>query len=41
MIFGEYSPNPALFGTEEGAQALVSPWQAVGAEGFGTAVGVP
>jgi glycerol uptake facilitator protein len=38
MIFGEYFPNPALFGTGEAARALVSPWDAACVEGFGTAV---
>ena len=38
MIFGEYFPNPAMFGTDAAAHALVSPWQAAVVEGFGTAV---
>jgi glycerol uptake facilitator protein len=38
MIFGEYFPNPAMFGTGEAARALVSPWHAACVEGFGTAV---
>lgn len=38
MIFGEYFPNPAMFGTDEAAHALVSPGQALLIEGFGTAV---
>lgn len=38
MIFGEYFPNPALFGTDATARALVVPWQAALVEGFGTAV---
>ena len=38
MIFGEYFPNPAMFGTGEAASALVSPWHAACVEGFGTAV---
>ena len=38
MVFGEYFPNPAMFGTDAAARALVSPWQAVLVEGFGTAV---
>jgi glycerol uptake facilitator protein len=33
MIFGEYFPNPALFGTGEAARALVSPWHAACVEG--------
>lgn len=28
MIFGEYFPNPAAFGTDAAARALVSPWHA-------------
>lgn len=38
MIFGEYFPNPAMFGTDAVAYALVSPWHAAVVEGFGTAV---
>ena len=38
MVFGEYFPNPAMFGTDEAARALVAPWQAACVEGFGTAV---
>jgi glycerol uptake facilitator protein len=38
MVFGEYFPNPAMFGTDEAARALISPWQAAWVEGFGTAV---
>jgi glycerol uptake facilitator protein len=38
MVFGEYFPNPALFGTDATARALVSPAQAALVEGFGTAV---
>jgi glycerol uptake facilitator protein len=38
MVFGEYFPNPAMFGTDEAARALISPWQAACVEGFGTAV---
>jgi glycerol uptake facilitator protein len=38
MIFGEYFPNPAMFGTDAAAHALVTPWHAVCVEGFGTAV---
>jgi glycerol uptake facilitator protein len=38
MIFGQYFPNPALFGTDAAARALVSPLQAVLVEAFGTAV---
>jgi len=36
MIFGEYFPNVAMFGTGPDAQALVSPVQAALVEGFGT-----
>jgi glycerol uptake facilitator protein len=38
MVFGEYFPNPALFGTDAAAQALVSPLAATLIEGFGTAI---
>ena len=38
MVFGEYFPNPALFGSDTAARALVSPFQAALVEGFGTAV---
>lgn len=38
MVFGEYFPNPAMFGTDAATRALVSPWQAALVEGFGTAV---
>lgn len=38
MVFGEYFPNPALFGTDAAARALVSPGHAALVEGFGTAV---
>lgn len=38
MVFGEYFPNPALYGTGEAAWALVSPVGAALVEGFGTAV---
>jgi glycerol uptake facilitator protein len=38
MVFGEYFPNPALFGTDATARALVSPLQACLVEAFGTAV---
>jgi MIP family channel proteins len=36
MIFGEYFPNPAMFGTGPQAAALVSPWQAFAVEALGT-----
>ena len=38
MVFGEYFPNPALFGTDAAAHALVSLPVATLVEGFGTAV---
>jgi MIP family channel proteins len=38
MIFGEYFPNPAMFGVDATARALVSPPHAALVEGFGTAV---
>ncbi|MDP2327514.1 MAG: aquaporin [Dehalococcoidia bacterium] len=38
MVFGEYFPNPAMFGTGSEAEALISPLQAVGIEAFGTAI---
>jgi glycerol uptake facilitator protein len=38
MVFGEYFPNPAIFGTDAAARALVSPLQACFVEAFGTAV---
>jgi glycerol uptake facilitator protein len=38
MIFGEYFPNPAMFGSDAVAYALVTPWHAACVEGFGTAV---
>jgi glycerol uptake facilitator protein len=38
MVFGQYFPNPAIFGTDAAAQALVSLPVATLVEGFGTAV---
>lgn len=38
MVFGEYFPNPALFGAGPAAQALVPPVHAMAVEAFGTAV---
>ena len=38
MVFGQYFPNPALFGTDATAWALVSPLTATLVEAFGTAV---
>ena len=37
MAFGEYFPNPAIYGTET-AGAIISPLGALFVEGFGTAV---
>ena len=38
MVFGEYFPNPAIYGTGADAAALISPLGASAVEGFGTAV---
>ncbi len=38
MVFGQYFPNPAIFGTDPPAHALVSPLAAVGVEALGTAI---
>ncbi len=38
MVFGEYFPNPAVFGTGADAHALISPLGAVAVEAFGTAI---
>jgi len=38
MVFGEYFPNPAIYGTGADAAALISPLGAALVEGFGTAV---
>jgi glycerol uptake facilitator protein len=38
MVFGEYFPNPAMFGTDDAAHALVSPTAAALVEGLGTAI---
>lgn len=38
MGFGEYFPNPAMFGTGPDAERLISPLQAAAVEGFGTAI---
>ena len=38
MIFGEYFPNPAVFGTGADAAALISPLGAMGIEALGTAI---
>lgn len=41
MVFGEYFPNPELFGSDAAARALVSLPLATLVEGFGTAVLAP
>ena len=38
MIFGEYFPNPAIFGPAPASQEIVGPLHAALVEGFGTAV---
>jgi MIP family channel proteins len=38
MIFGQYFPNPAMFGTQPEAWALVGPIEAVLVEALGTAI---
>ena len=38
MMFGEYFPNPAMYGVGEPATALISPAGAAFVEGFGTAI---
>ena len=38
MVFGEYFPNPAMFGTGPDAASLISPVGAALVEGFGTAI---
>ena len=38
MVFGEYFPNPAIFGTDAEAFDLVSPLHAAGTEALGTAI---
>ena len=38
MVFGEYFPNPDVFGTDEEAKSLISPAGAAFIEGFGTAI---
>lgn len=38
MVFGEYFPNPAIFGTDDAAFAQVAHWQAIVAEAVGTAL---
>lgn len=38
MVFGQYFPNPDMFGTDEAARDLVSPFGAFAVEAFGTGV---
>ena len=38
MVFGEYFPNPGMFGVGAEARELVSPWEAAVVEGIGTAI---
>ncbi|MEX2229091.1 MAG: MIP/aquaporin family protein [Dehalococcoidia bacterium] len=38
MVFGEYFPNPAIFGTDDAAYDLVSPLAAAGVEALGTGI---
>ena len=38
MMFGEYFPNPAMYGVGESAASLISPVGAAFVEGFGTAI---
>ena len=38
MVFGEYFPNPAVFGTNDAAFELVSPLAATGVEALGTGI---
>ena len=38
MIFGEYFPNPGIYGARAQAGSLVAPWQAALVEGAGTAM---
>jgi MIP family channel proteins len=38
MVFGEYFPNPAVFGVDEAARKLVSPFRAFAVEALGTGV---
>jgi glycerol uptake facilitator protein len=37
MIYGEYFPNPGMLGTRSAALAAITVWQAMFAEGIGTA----
>jgi MIP family channel proteins len=38
MVFGEYFPNPDMFGTDDAARELVSPLLAVSTEALGTGI---
>ncbi len=38
MAFGEYFPNPDIYGTDDEAHDLVTPWHAFAVEAFGTAI---
>ena len=38
MVFGEYFPNPAIIGVDDGARELISPMGAMAVEAFGTAI---
>jgi len=38
MVFGEYFPNPAVFGTDDAAFDLISPLGAAGIEALGTGI---
>ncbi len=38
MVFGEYFPNPGVYGTGEAAAGIISPVGAAFVEGFGTAI---
>jgi glycerol uptake facilitator protein len=38
MVFGEYSPNPAVFGTTPAVRALLSPFATMLIESLGTAI---
>ena len=38
MVFTDYFPHPAVYGTGEPARALISPFRALAVEAFGTGV---
>ena len=38
MVFGEYFPNPAVFGTDAAAKSLISPAGAMAVEAIGTGI---